>query len=626
MSRCPLCGQESDAWLLACAVELRPPIQRWIARRNPHWRIDDGLCPACAQAAAQAFARARSAFSLHDRTEPHTTFPYYHPEEETVLGLAERVPFPSNFSGRGVTLAFLDSGYYPHPDLCEGSLRENVALERLSVREWRSLLEPMSPRFAAYVDLSGNRVRSGLGEESLWDGEGVAWHGQMTTAIAAGNGAMSNGRYRGPAYEACMLPIKIGRGDGSIPEADILRGFDWLLENRNWERHGVRVVNVSIGGDLAQEWWLNPVCKAAEALCERGVVVVAAAGNQPRRRLLAPAQTPSVITVGGADDQNRLIDTARADSVEELLLYHHNYAVVQGQHGPQRKPEILAPGRYVASPILPVSPVLREMHAIGRLRRTLRGSDTRTDALLQHWQRVLHGDEPIDEEEATEEWMGEVWQAVRRRMNAHKWVHPNYQHVDGTSVSAAIVSGVVTQMMQANPNLTPESVREILSESALALPHLPADAAGAGLIQPTLAVAAALRCAGGPLSAYPRSGVVLREDELHDQVQRARVPLLKLDKGTGAQGERAVYFGLYAPLDAAVFLAGDFNRWQADSLPLARTDAGWWHAVVLLPNGEHAYRLIVTDADSKRRWLPDPENPLRAESGYLDAHSRFVVD
>jgi serine protease AprX len=44
---------------------------------------------------------------------------------------------------------------------------------------------------------------------------------------------------------------------------------------------------------------------------------------------------------------------------------------------------------------------------------------------------------------------------VRQRINDQKFIHPHYQHVDGTSFAAAIVSAAVAQMLEANPALTP---------------------------------------------------------------------------------------------------------------------------------------------------------------------------
>ncbi|MGL4649796.1 MAG: S8 family serine peptidase, partial [Caldilineaceae bacterium] len=634
------CGSPCDGRVLALAASLRPPVQRLLALRAPGWTPAQGVCPTCADAAACDFIRGRSAFPLHTRSEPHTTFPYYHPDEERVLGLSERLPDYARFNGDGVTLGFLDSGFYPHPDLCRDPLPVGQPLDRLSARQWRSLLEPLGPRFLDYVDLSADQDVRGVDHPSLWDGQGVAWHGQMTSVIAAGNGNLSGGLYRGLAPSATLLPIKIGRGDGRVPESDLLRGFEWLLAERRSERLGLRVLNVSVGGDFAQEWRLNPVCLAAERLSERGVLVVAAAGNSGRPDLKAPATAPSVLTVGAVEDENRLIDRCRTDSIERLLLFHHTWGTVRGPFGRQRKPEVLATGRHVPGPILPVSFVWREAMAIGRLRETLRVGDSHTDSLLAHWQRVLH-EETADEEATTGEWMGEVWQAVRKRMNAHKWVDAHHQHVDGTSVSAAIVSSVATQMVHANSNLRPEELRALLRETALPLFHLPAEQSGSGVIQPAVAVAAALRTVGGALTGLPHSGRVMRQGELQEWVDRIKVPVAPVQASKRrtdtlpatlpqrpVEPPHAVYFGLLAPEAARVSLVGTFNGWQPDVLLLqpAPANPGWWHLALPLPDGDYSYRFWVTTANGASFWVVDGESPLRCESGYSSPHSRVLVD
>jgi serine protease AprX len=640
--------------VLELASALHPPVARLIAARSPGWTPAQGLCPACAAEGARAFAHSRSAFALHTRTTPHTTFPYYHPDEEAVLGLPERLPDYSRFDGAGVTLGLLDSGFYPHPDLCREPLPGGPPAERLTASQWRARLEPLGPRFVDYIDLTGDGCARGLDQASLWDGAGVSWHGQMTSVIAAGNGSLSGGRYRGLAPAASLLPIMVGRGDGRIPEGDILRGFEWLLQERRSERMGLRILNVSVGGDFAQEWRLNAVCLAAERLSERGVLVVAAAGNSGLADLKAPAQAPSVLTVGGVEDENRLLDPLLANSVERLSLFHHTWGVVRGPAGLQRKPEILATGRFVPGPILPLSFVWREAMAIERLRESLRISDAHSESLLAHWQRVLHESE-ADEETTTGEWMGEVWQAVRKRMNAHKWVDAHHQHVDGTSVSAAMVSSVATQMVHANPNLAPEELRALLRETALPLHHLDPEHAGSGLMQPAAAVAAALRSAGGLLTGLPRSGRVMRQNELQEWVERIRVPVgspalmpepmgshpvgagpvsagpvsagpVSAGPVSGEVPHHAAYFGILAPEAAQVSLVGSFNGWQPNAHPLARTANGWWHLALPLANGDYSYRFWVTEADGSAAWHVDDESSLRVESGYSTPHSRIVVD
>ena len=633
---CPLCGRAADRRLLGKGAELQPSIAHLIARTAREWTPQDGLCPACAHLYAQRLAAQRSRTSLHTTTEPNTTLPYYHPAEETVLGQPLRLPDYAAFSGAGVTIAFLDSGYYPHPDLTveAGWGGQRPAWHRLSQPQLRAAISQAGLRLVEYVDLTDAGERVGLQQPSLWDGAGDSWHGQMTTAIAAGNGLLSDGRLRGYAPGASLLPIKIGRGGGRIPEEDILRGLDWLLRDDHWQRFDVRVVNISVGGDFPQDRQDNPVCRAAHALAQRGVVVAAAAGNRGIEELLAPAQTPTVITVGGVDDHNRRWRPSLANEVEQLTLYPHNFGTVMWQHAPVRKPEILALGRWLPSPVLPPSLVFRETHAIDRLRSVLLGGEEdHLGALLHHWGHTLH-DAPSAEDVGRgsdvaiddAQWMPEVWQGLRKRMNAHKWVHPYYQHVDGTSVAVAQVSAVAAQMLQANPRLHPDDVRRLLCDTSLALPHLLPRQTGAGLLQPALAVAAALRTAGGPLLGFPRSGTHLRDDELQKWTVQGKLTVLTLEEQASLASGRNVYFGHLAPRADSVSLIGSFNRWQPGLLPLQRAANGWWHAAVHLPPGNHLYRFWIEDADHPEGvWRRDPENPDCVESGYADGHSCVMI-
>lgn len=64
---------------------------------------------------------------------------------------------------------------------------------------------------------------------------------------------------------------------------------------------------------------------------------------------------------------------------------------------------------------------------------------------------------------------------------------------------------------------------------------------------------------------------------------------------------REVQFRYESSTAKAVFLAGDFNGWSFDSLPLRLNGDGLWHAKVKLPPGRHEYRFIV-DGD----WQNDP--------------------
>jgi serine protease AprX len=97
------------------------------------------------------------------------------------------------FRGRGVTMAFLDSGFYSHSDLTQPSNR---------IVAYHSIFPESDDR----TSLETNDVAS--------------WHGMMTSVVAAGNGELSEGFYRGIASEANLALVKIGR-TGRITEAQI---------------------------------------------------------------------------------------------------------------------------------------------------------------------------------------------------------------------------------------------------------------------------------------------------------------------------------------------------------------------------------------------------------------------
>jgi len=624
---CPRCRQACDPRILALAAALSSAIVELVTQATPGWRPADGLCPTCAAHFQQRIAQRRSHHSLHTTIEPHTTFPYYHRDEEHLLSQPERLPDYYTVTGAGVTMAFLDSGYYPHPDLTAGVAwsRNGLPWHQLPPARWRELVEAAGLRLVEYADLTDGGEHIGLDQPSLWDGAGDSWHGQMTTCLAAGNGALSEGRYRGYAPAAEILAVKIGRGGGRIPEEDILRGLEWLLEDDRWQRYGVRVINISVGGDFPEDWHTNPVCRAAHALAQRGVLVAAAAGNRGVDELLAPAQTPTVLTVGGVEDHNRQWRPAAPDEVATLSLYHHNSGKVTYRHAPIYKPELLALGRWLPAPVLPPSHVFYEMAAIDHVRRVLRAEEGDLPPSLPRHETVAEDDAPPDAIVVDPDfWMPEVWHGLRQRMNAHKWVHRYYQHVDGTSVAVTQASAVAAQIFQANPTLDGSAVRRLLIESALALPHLSSRQRGAGLLQPVRAVATALRAPGGALVGFPESGSVLRESELQKWLLHGTLSIH--DGAAGCDDGRIVYFGLWLPQAVRVSLISVFNHWQPDALPLRRTTQGWWHVALRLPPGAHPYRFWVVDQTYVQgRWLRDPENPNTVESGYQDSHSQITL-
>jgi serine protease AprX len=265
--------------------------------------------------------------ALHEAIQ--TAWPLDPEDAFGVLPTRLRMHADPRFSGQGVTIALLDSGFYPHPDLVR---------PRNRIRAWAD-----ATRDPVLV------LRFRPEDVPVWPGSGAAadsqWHGTMTSTVAAGNGYLSHGLYAGLAHRADLVLLQVRDSEGHISSASIARALRWLREHG--KDLGVRVVNLSVSGDPVSPLAGNPVDTAVEALVEQGMSVVAAAGNDGHRVLLPPATAPFALTIGGLDDTN-LFDA------EQLSIWHSNYGV--GGNGVP-KPELVAPSIWVAAPVLPNSSI-----------------------------------------------------------------------------------------------------------------------------------------------------------------------------------------------------------------------------------------------------------------------------
>jgi serine protease AprX len=382
-------------------------------------------------------------------TEPIIpTFTSNHPfarhGENTLLPILQRTGGLPEYTGKGVTIAFIDAGFYPHPDLKD--------------------------RILVHADASTNRV---VEQYNGFDHLDLSWHGQMTTFIAASDGRTSNAKYRGLASAASLVLVKVSTPKGSIKERDILRGLRWVTDTHR--RFNIKVVNISVGGDEPNLDPSLPLHRAIRKLTATGITVVIAAGNRNVDFLVPPASAGEAITVGGYDDQNT-VESAH------WKLYHHNYG-----HGTEgtRKPELIAPAAWIASPIMPGTSVEREARWLAPLLAS--PSPAFVKRLLRRGRTEL-GLEATAQTEPDDK----LFRQLQQRIHAHKIVDPHHQHVDGTSVAAPIVTSVIAQMLEANPRLTTAEIRAILARTAQPLPHVPSPMQGAGRLNAAGAVRAAL--------------------------------------------------------------------------------------------------------------------------------------
>jgi len=362
-----------------------------------------------------------------------------------VLSIAQRLHAKPGYSGKGLCIAFLDSGFYAHPDLTT----------------------PRN-RILAYADLVKRKTFRSAPKKP----DPSAWHGMMTSVVAAGNGALSKRRFAGLASDADVVLVKVGTAE-RIAHDDIRRGIDWVIRHR--EQYGIRVLNISCGGDWEESYHTDRLSRSAERAVAEGIVVVAAVGNDGHRahpRVLPPASAPSVLAVGGFDDGGEGFWTES---------YHSSYGpTIDGL----LKPEIVAPAIWVAAPILPGTSTAAQAELLAELDAA---ADSRLSAIIRRHPGV---DDDLTAIANRDAYL--IRQLCTAKHSDQQLLDGYTKHVDGTSFSAPIVSSVVAQMLEANPNLSPQDVRRCLIRKARRLPNIELDRQGWGVVRPRESVKAAI--------------------------------------------------------------------------------------------------------------------------------------
>ena len=433
---CPVCDRAAQGELFPIAA--LPDSLKSIIIPNVGTTEDGHLCGRC----IELFDRARHQIEAHARVFEQNDF---------VLPTPLRMDADDRFTGRGVTIAFLDSGFYSHPDLTRPTNR---------ILAYHSI-------FAEEGD-----------ETSLETNDVASWHGMMTSVVAAGNGGLADGFYRGIASDANVVLVKIGR-TGRISEDEIQRGLEWVLDHA--EEHQVRVINISAGGDFEGSYLRTPLSLAVERCVRAGMTVVCAAGNAgqaPGHPVLPPASAPSCIAVGGLNDHNSL-DRARRG------MYRSSYGpTIDGL----QKPEVIAPGIWIAAPILLDTPTAEEAELYSML-------DSAADEDLRALIASRSGlDADLDESNSLPIHL--VRQLISIKLREGKVINQHYKYVDGTSFAAPIVSSIIACMLEANPHLSPQKNKRILIDTAERVPGVEVDRQGWGVVSARRAVELAMALRG----------------------------------------------------------------------------------------------------------------------------------
>jgi serine protease len=161
--------------------------------------------------------------------------------------------------GKGVTVAVIDTGVSKVPDLGDTKIA------------------------AGYNFVADN--------ERAEDDHGHGTHVAGTIAQATNN-KLGVG---GVAFGATILPLKVLSADGRGSMAAIAQAIRYAAD------HGAKVINMSLGGPLP----VVTIRHAIDYARDKGVVVVAAAGNDGRGRVSYPARYPGVLAVASTQFDER---------------------------------------------------------------------------------------------------------------------------------------------------------------------------------------------------------------------------------------------------------------------------------------------------------------------------------
>src|SRR3954463_15785686 len=295
------------------------------------------------------------------------------------------------YNGAGIGVAIIDSGITAwHDDLTNTTSK---------------LFPYGNQRVSKFVDFVNGRTLP-------YDDNG---HGSHVAGVILGNGRDSLGEKAGIAPGASLVSLKVLDANGQGTISNIISALGWIATNA--KTYNIRVVNMSVGAGIYESYWTDPLTLAAKALTDKGVTVVAAAGNMGKNAagqlqygsITAPGNAPWVLTVGASSTMGTL--TRNDDEMASFSSSGPSFLDFEA------KPDLVAPG-------------------VGNVSLAVPGSTfyvTKATSLFD---------------------------------GKPKLGSKSYLALSGTSMAAPVVTGTVALMLQANPNLTPNLIKALLQYTA----------------------------------------------------------------------------------------------------------------------------------------------------------------
>jgi serine protease AprX len=253
----------------------------------------------------------------------------------------------------------------------------------------------------------------------------VYGHGEHVAGIVGGSGKdsiCSNcfSAIKGIAPNSNLINLRALDKNGQGTDSSVIAAINKAIQLKS--TYNIRVLNLSLGRPVYESYSLDPLCQAVEAAWKAGIVVVVAAGNYGRDNsvgengygtITAPANDPYVITVGAMKTMGT------PDRSDDLIASYSSKGPTGIDH--ILKPDLVAPGNVITS--LQIGATLEKLYPNNR-------------ALFSSYQ------------------------------NGKTGYSDKYYVLSGTSMAAPMVSGAVADLLEAQPQLTPDQVKARLMKTA----------------------------------------------------------------------------------------------------------------------------------------------------------------
>jgi subtilisin family serine protease len=313
----------------------------------------------------------------------------------------------NGYRGDGVVIAVLDTGV-------DNEHRSLNDFDDVNDDPTDNANEYSDPKFVGGFDATST-VQNPNNDTDPDDGNG---HGTHVAGTALGTGD-SRRTWMGVAPGAYLVDVKVLTDAGGTNSQNSIAGIQWCTQNANndWGNNdsskGIDVMSMSLGsvgnpnGDDPGDNGQSAESRAVNDAVNASIVVVVAMGNDGRRRVPSPASADLAISVAAIDDFNTV------DRSDDQHASYSNSGPREsdddGDDWDELKPDVAAPGSDIYAP----------EHASSN---------------------EIFITKPLADD--------------------------LYTSKDGTSMATPHVSGLVAVMLQIQPNLDPQEIKDLLRNNS----------------------------------------------------------------------------------------------------------------------------------------------------------------